>query len=706
MLIRAFGAVAVALWMGLALSSAASWPVRSLFIVGACALVAVAARPIATRAGRALLRIPSGTFVAACALAAAALSMSLVRGAVASMPVAIDAGVYLFQARALAHGHFGAAVPSPATSFGAQFLFEGGGGRLYGVFPPGYPLFLVPFVWAGAPLVAGPVAAALLVVAQYALGRSVGRATGSDDGAEIATRLAILVSLGSFARSIETADLLSHAFVAVLATTALALAISVSQRWIVVVGLGACVGWAFAARLLDGVVLGAVVAAVVGVAQGRRAPKLFAIAALGALPFVGLVAANQKAATGSFTTPTQSEYFARSDWPPTCHRLGFGVDVGCHVEHAERVADDGGDGFEVDDALRVVRERASVLGVDLFGFAPLGLLAFGLLIARPTRADAALAAFALLLTLAYGLFYVGNESFYGARHLFPAAPCLWLLASRAVVHLPGRASGWLDAPHLRGAGGLALLAAALVLGRAPWLEREAHLRKFQSHRPDLRAVIRRHAVDRGILKTHDVTSYVAALDPVVDDDARFPVVDDRSGLLDLRRAHPHVPMFLAYERDEIGRPYGADPPPPGLLFEIERAWPSFQRPHGLEAHVVDVDGASGGRALELLHAAPSASVELPLDVTTSGAYTLRLDARASPSSGDYEITLDGAPLTTVRGYAPVTSLRRGDWLAERPLAAGRHTLVARCSGRDAASSGFDAALDALTGTLADPPVLR
>jgi hypothetical protein len=697
LLTRAFGIGALALWAALALSSGASWSLGALGIVAACALVAVVARPVSTWAGRALLAVPRRTFVAICALAAAALSMALVRGDVASTPVAIDAGVYLFQARALAHGHIGAALPSPAQAFGAQFLFEGGGGRLYGVFPPGYPLLLVPFVWAGAPMVAGPVVAALLVVAQYALGRAVARATSDDDAAEMAARVAVLLSFASFARSIETADLLSHAFVAVLATTALALAIAGRRSRLATIAIGACVGWALSARLLDGVVLAVIVAATLALVERRAAPRLLAIAAIGALPFVVLVAANQKAATGSFTTPTQSEYFARSDWPSTCHRLGFGADVGCHVEHPERVADDGAGGYGTDDALRVVRERASVFGVDLFGFAPLGLLAFALLVARPTRADALLAAFALSMTVAYGLFYVGNESFYGARHLFPVAPSMWLLASRATSQIRSRSSGWLDAPHTRGAGALALVAAVFILGRAPWREREQKLVKFQSHRPDIAAVERRHAIDRGIVKTRDVTAFVAAFDP--GDAARVAAVDDRSGLLDLRRANPRLPVLLAYERDELGRPYEAAPPPPGLLFEIERAWPSFQRPHGLEAHVVDLEGASGGRALELLHASPGAFVVLPFDVVVAGAYVLRLDARASASSGDYDVTLDGTPLTTVRGYAATTSARRGDWLPARTLTAGRHALVATCTGKDDASDGFDTALDALVGGL-------
>jgi hypothetical protein len=57
------------------------------------------------------------------------------------------------------------------------------------------------------------------------------------------------------------------------------------------------------------------------------------------LPFLLLLALQQKAATGSAMVPTQTEYFLRSDWPPTCHRIGFGKDIGCSIEHPDAPAD-------------------------------------------------------------------------------------------------------------------------------------------------------------------------------------------------------------------------------------------------------------------------------------------------------------------------------------------------------------------------------
>jgi hypothetical protein len=683
---RTFGAVALAIWALVALAKLDAW--TSGAAVTACVVaVAIAARPIASRVPRLTLVAPSWAFAGACALAAAAISYAVVRVHLRSTPLSIDAATYLMEARALAHGRLGAPIEAPRLAFGGHFLFEGADGRMHGVFPPGYPLFLAAFALMRAPMLAGPATAALLSLAQYALGRAAGGREG-----ELATRASLLLSLPSFARAIETADLLSHAFVGVLATAAIACALAYVERpsRARAAAIGACVAWAFASRLLDGAILAIAVVAIVARAKAK-APLALAIVA--AIPFVALLAADQRAATGSFFTPTQSAYFARADWPPTCHRLGFGADVGCNVEHPDAVARDGPDGYGPDDALRVVRERASALGVDLFGFAPLALLAFVPLLRR-TRAqgDAACAAFAIALTLGYGLFYYGNATAFGARHLFPAAPCFWLLVGRALAGAPHRASGWLDAAHARGAAVAAAIAVAAVTARSTWTSRGARVEEHQASRSDLRRIFARHAIDRGILESRDAIAVIAAYEG---DRDRVAVQDDRSGLLDLRRARPELPLLLALEHDEVGRMY-TPPPAPGLLVELERAWPSFQRPSGLGARALDDASASGGAVLDIAWSREGAEIAIPFDVTTGARYALRVSGIAGPDHGDYALAIDGEPLATWRGHALSPEARRTD-AVERTLAQGRHTLTARCTGRAAESSGHRAMLDALIG---------
>src|SRR5947207_330364 len=76
---------------------------------------------------------------------------------------------------------------------------------------------------AGAPMLSGVAIASALIVAQYTLGRAA-------RAGEFATRASLLVALPSFARALETADLLSHAFVALLGAVALACAFAVRGR--------------------------------------------------------------------------------------------------------------------------------------------------------------------------------------------------------------------------------------------------------------------------------------------------------------------------------------------------------------------------------------------------------------------------------------------------------------------------------------------
>jgi len=466
-LVRLFGVAAAFGWAGLALVGRSAWPRAGLVALA----IALAVGPIATAVPRLLMALPGRAFVTICAALAAGVSLWVVRGPLHDTPLTIDAGVYLLQARAMAHFHFGMRAPLPVQAFSEHFLAEGPDGRLYGVFPPGWPLAMVPFVWIGAPMLVGPTMAAMFVFAQAALGRALGRAAGDEANGEIATRASLVLTLPSFARAIETADPLSHGLVALLAAVSVAYALDwkrgpgrATPRAEALL-VGACVAWTVASRLLDGVVLGAVLLFVL--ARTRPPPKTLVWLAAGAFPFLALLALEQRCATGHWLLPTQVDYFARSDWPPGCHRLGLGSGIGCTVEHKGTVARFGPGGFGPLEALRVLRERAGALGHDLLGFPPLMLFAFSLLVVGASVADAVVAAFLLGLTLAYGLFYFGNSEFFGARHLFSAAPFAWILVARGAAGIPHRARGRFDAVHARAAGLTVLLGVAGACAYAP-----------------------------------------------------------------------------------------------------------------------------------------------------------------------------------------------------------------------------------------------
>jgi hypothetical protein len=706
--LRVSGIAAAIVWTVLALRERSAWPVSGLVALALCALAALAHRGVPEAAVRAVMAVPWRTFVAACAIAAAATSWWMVHAILRDTPLSIDAAVYLAQARALGHLHFGIPAPRPMQAFSNHFFSEGPDRLLYGVFPPGWPLVIVPLLALGAPMLVGPAVAAALVVAQAALGRSVGRLAGDGADGELGARVAILLSLPSIGRALETADLLSHALVAVLAAFAVAFALDARREGGATAGkavaIGACVGLAIAARLLDGVILGVAV-----VAAGWRARSLKGVAwaTLGAAPWLVLLAVEQRCATGAWLMPTQSEYFARSDWPPHCHRLGLGVDVGCTVEHRGIVAHYGPAGYDFHQALKIIRERAGKVGEDLLSFAPLALFAFVPVAVGASAVDALLVAFVLAFTFFYALFYYGNSQFFGARHLFPVAPFLWLLVGRAFRWVPHRGSGarvWLDASHARAAGAFGVVALAFAASRGPWKAglHEAH--EYQDTRSDLRRMLAGHGIDRAIVKTIDEIAVATAFDPWQDGDDRLFVVDDGSGVVELRRAHPDLPVLLGLSMDDIGRLY-ARPPAPGVFVELERSWPTFVLPDGLGACRGRRKEASGGAVLQLAHAHPGSSISVPFETALTGDYALRVDALVGPSFGDYALTLDGEPLPPYHGYAPEREPRKGEAI-EHALAVGRHVLVATCTGKDGRSTAYDADLDALVGDPVIAPAPR
>jgi hypothetical protein len=707
MRVRAFGLLAGCAWAGLALVRRSAWPPACLVAVVVSIAIALAVPRLYAAVHRALMAPSHRAFVAATAAVAAGLSWRLVHGLLRDTPLSIDAAVYLMQARAMSHGHFGMQAPVPMQAFSGHFLSEGPDGRLYGVFPPGWPLAIVPFVWAGIPMLVGPVIAALLVVAQAALGRVVARASGDEAGGEAATRVSLLLGLPSIARALETGDLLSHALVGLLAATAMAQTLSVQvspdtrggrHRW-AALAVGGCVGWATASRLLDGLLLAGAVGGLLVWTQGGWKMALWVAA--GAVPFVVFLAIEQWCATGAWLLPTQTTYFERSDWPPGCHRLGIGPGIGCSVEHKGIVAGFGSAGFGVRQAVEVTRERASKLGEELFGFGPLALFAFLPLLAGASRVDAPGVAIVLAFTLAYGLFYYGNSEFFGARHLFPVAPFLWLLAARGARSLPHRAGSWFSEVRAHGVGTLVLLAAGGVGACRTWPEGRRAADDYQRPRSDLRRTLTSHGIERGILKTPDEIAVAAAFDSWADDDERMFVSDDGSGVLELRRAHPRLPFMLALPHDEVGKLYPRKLPE-GVFVELERVWPTFVRPHGLGASRRWRSEASGGALLLLSHAVPGAEVTVPFEIAVPGEYLVRVDGMTGPQDGNYDLILDGSPLPRWSGYSPEPGKTKGEAVLQT-LTGGRHALIARCVGRDEASSGYDAELDALVG---EPPVTQ
>src|SRR5260221_12946133 len=180
-----------------------------------------------------------------------------------------------------------------------------------------------------------------------------------------------------------------------------------------------------------------------------------------------------------------------------------------------------------------------------------------------------------------------------------------------------------------------------------------------------------------------MTGVVAAYDSGAPGDSLFIVQDDRSGLLELRRAYPDLPIYKALDDGRLAK-LVIGPPAPGLLVELERAWPSFQRQHGLGARPSDVSyvklsptAASGRAALFVSHTSPGTWLEIPFATVTPGTWSLRVDAIVGPEYGEWSVSLDGAELGTVNLYGEELAIRKGESLGAHLVGAGRHTLVLR-----------------------------
>ncbi|MEZ4390736.1 MAG: hypothetical protein R3A48_06530 [Polyangiales bacterium] len=706
LLTRGYAALLAALWAVLAwpalrdtfTTAPGRWTLLS-FAVGLGLGLGVA--PLARGAHRALTGLPRALWLALIVASSSAITAWLWFGPMNGQVISSDGCVYLLQGRAASHGALGVPLHAPRLAFAAKFLLEGLDGRLHSVFVPGYPIFLAPFVALGVPWLSGLVVGGALTVAQQRLGELV-----SDDA--FAPRLSLLLLLPSFARGIETADLMSHAFVGALDVIAVILALRARERprASLLAGLGACVGWVFAARMLDGFVL----AGVCGLALAspllrRKVPaRAVAVALLCFAPFVAVVAKQQHACTGSWRRACVLDYVARGDHPPTCLKLGFGRDVGCSIEHARERASFGEDGYTPDDALRLMRERTGRLSAETLGFALLALVALLGVARDPTPAALLCASFPAALTLAYAFFYYGNSIVHGARHVFPAAPFLAVLAARALSSPPSGLRARLDDARWRGAVALATVAMFPAAHAGFWAVGLAEVHGLQARRVPVRRRIEEAGLRRGVFVLPDLHSYLADLDPWRDGRERVYVHDDRAGVLDVRRFFPDLPVHL---QDANGRflRVGSAPPPPGLDLEFERAWPTFQRPSNCGAmilHTMDCCGVPtrGGRALLVFAARAGARLEVPFDLARAGRYDLRLEGYGAFDHGRWQIAVDDQPLGVWEGYAATIAPRVLSSSTPFALRAGAHRFVATCLGRDPRSRDHHALFDALRATLA------
>lgn len=375
---------------------AAAWLALAL----ACAVPFLPARRFGHRARLFIL----------CALAAT-LSLGYFFFYLRGAPRIIDATTYLLEARSFAQGSFSFTVPEPTASFRGRFLIhtQSDPTRLSGIFPPGYPALLAFGVLLGAPFAIGPLLGFALAFCTYGLTRAV---TMRKEDALVAACLSALCACLRY----HTAETMSHGLSALLTVIALWSTVELlrAPRRYAELALGLSIGFLVATRQLNGVALTIVTLGALLFARKLRHAQALRIF-VATTPGLVLLFSYHYAVTGDVFVSPQSRYYDFADGPPGCFGLGLGR--GCAYEHADVVAQQGGQGLTFLWMLKNTLHRFHFHLMDVAHFEPLLLVGlFAIWRARRRHATWPLAAHLVIIPSAYSLFYfAGSYPGAGAR---------------------------------------------------------------------------------------------------------------------------------------------------------------------------------------------------------------------------------------------------------------------------------------------------
>ncbi len=573
-------------------------------VVAVCVLLLVIALP--RRSSAWVGRVRDRWLVLGLAAAALLLSAGYVAYYLRGGPRIIDATSYWLEARGLSVGQLVMPVPHPSGSFRGRFLVTPpGSSALAVIFPPGYPAVLSLGFLLHAPMAVGPIIAALLVAATYALAYQL---TGRRDVALCAALLSVLCA----ALRYHTADTMSHGWAALLLAVTIAAAAR-GGRWPVLIAGLAC-GWLVATRPVTGVV-GLAIAFVL-LTRGGRARWLFP---LGLVPGVALLLLHQHAATGSWLSSSQLRYYALADGPPGCFRYGFGHGIGCRYEHADFVRAHLTHGYGLLAALGTTGRRLAWHTLDIDNLAPLALLVPYAMIAGWRRPGIRVLTLGTLgVIAAYAPFYFdGSYPGGGARMFAEALPLEQVLLAWALL-------------ELRAARFAAPLALAGFAFHASYAHRALSVR--EGGRPMFEpSVLARAGIHHGLVFVDTDHGFNLGFVPGAFDAKRGIVVARWRG-----DAHDAL-LWNALGRPQAFR-YRYDPSaaravprvtpvslhlPPTLRFEAGAEWPPLAVRGGW-AHPAFPSGscAAGAHGLELLPTSPRVEVTLEIDAPRAGTYEL------------------------------------------------------------------------------------
>ncbi|MBS0563986.1 MAG: hypothetical protein JSR87_05775 [Proteobacteria bacterium] len=344
------------------------------------------------------------------------------------MPHISEAMAYLFQAKTFAGGALTVPAPPAALQPGLDYpLLQVADGRWYAVTAPGWPVALAAGFALGVPWLVNPLLAALSVLLAHGVAN---RLAGRDQ----ADLVAMMMGASPWLLAMS-ASLLPHTLELFLMLLAWWLILragdSTRRRTLRLVVAGLAMGWIFASRPLDGLVVGGLtglwllLALPGGVAAGVRRAIPYA---LGCLATGGLALAYNARLTGNpFLQP--SLVYARSHRAGLSETTSIGNEVGMPPGWELHNL---WPGHTLAEALLNTLNLAANLQFELMGWSVGSLvlvLAF-FLWQKPNRTDALMLAVIFAVIAAVFFFWFPESYYIGPRFWFLAAFPLFFLSAR------------------------------------------------------------------------------------------------------------------------------------------------------------------------------------------------------------------------------------------------------------------------------------
>ena len=343
------------------------------------------------------------------------------------VPHVTDSVAYLFQAKILSEGAL--SIPAGvAPEFFMPHFFYVDDGRMISLFQPGWPAVLAVGVKLGIPWLVNPILGALMLWPSYRIGlRAFGRA---------ATRLGVVILLLTPFYIFMSASFMAHSLCALLGLIALdqALLYRVDKRPDRMLAFSFALGLMVDVRALNAMILLVPLSVILlpSLLHGRIPFRHITSGIAIVLVFIAIQLGVNWELTGSPTTFPQDEYFQKTEEIGSCHRLGFGDDVGCEQEHGPYSFKKG---YHFKDVFSVTRQRLDSLWLNLLG-SPLLLLIMLLPLLQVRLGREGLCLYALIASLigGYMLFYFHGNC-YGPRFYYEGVTAVGIFIALGILQL-------------------------------------------------------------------------------------------------------------------------------------------------------------------------------------------------------------------------------------------------------------------------------